>query len=770
MLKQICLLILLTYILILSVDTVKASLPNSHEFEKVYLHLTEIDHWKPVGADIGNFKFRRDAGEFTLDTGRIYMLKSELFDYNAAFFVGQGSFKLNLPNRVEREQYLRFFDQDTSAVQINALFMVFTDSTYSEFSHNWNFEPAELSRELQNDIRFCIKYLHDDGDAEMEFPVLKSFLENTNSGLFYSQIFSDDFEPLFFQIDPYDLEEVKFFKGIPDAFDYKKDLINQFKLNGSKSNVDESNPADIIDIDQYIIEAEIETNLDFSAHANINFSLLQQDSKWVHFYLYYRLEVDSLHWSDGTEAEYYRLDEGSYLWVKFPDSAGTNMNLDAYYHGDLLSKNDFGWIYLRSPNFWFPRHGERRKSRFRTTFTYSDNYQLVSVGENISTEEEGDYVISVWDSKNEIRNCSFNIGMFDEEAYEIEGLPDINIYMSEGGHTELAHALAMQGVASGGDMIEVVGSDVVNSFNFFKSKFGNPDLESISVTEIPYFHGEAFPGLIHLSWMTYQLTDKMAEQQIFRAHEVAHQWWGIGVDFKTYHDQWLSEGFAQYWGLCYAQAVLEDNEIFFETLESYRDAILDNRNYLFSSGQEGGPIWLGYRTNTSETSGDYNLMIYRKGAWVLHMLRNMMLDLKTMDESRFKRLIRDFYQTYKGKKASTNDFKKLTEKHMQINMDWFFDQWIYGTGIPLYKFSYETKRSGDGSYLTQCKVIQENVPDNFQMSVPVLLILPDERFARFRVHVKGKTTKFSLPPLPMEPEEIIFNDLQSVLCEVEYDN
>jgi aminopeptidase N len=270
--------------------------------------------------------------------------------------------------------------------------------------------------------------------------------------------------------------------------------------------------------------------------------------------------------------------------------------------------------------------------------------------------------------------------------------------------------------------------------------------------------------------VTYQLSDVKAEHQIFRAHEVAHQWWGIGVDFKTYHDQWLSEGFAQYSGLCYAQVMLQDNDVFFEILESYRDAIVNNRSYLFSSGQEGGPIWLGHRTNTSETSGDYGLMIYRKGAWVLHMLRNMMLDLKTMDESRFNGLMREFYQTYKGKKASTADFIRLTEKYMRKDMDWFFDQWIYGTDIPLYKFSYSSKKAGNGSYLIQCKVVQENVPENFQMDVPVLLVLPENKFARFRVNVKGRITMFSLPPLPMEPIEIIFNDLQSVLCEVEYDS
>lgn len=55
------------------------------------------------------------------------------------------------------------------------------------------------------------------------------------------------------------------------------------------------------------------------------------------------------------------------------------------------------------------------------------------------------------------------------------------------------------------------------------------------------------------------------------------------------------------------------------------------------------------------------------------------------------------------------------------------------------------------------------------MYVPIKINLSNDRFARLRIEVKGKETIVKLPPLPEEPEEIIFNDLNSVLCEVEYD-
>jgi len=63
----------------------------------------------------------------------------------------------------------------------------------------------------------------------------------------------------------------------------------------------------------------------------------------------------------------------------------------------------------------------------------------------------------------------------------------------------------------------------------------------------------------------------------------------------------LSEGFAEYSGLWYLQAAKNDNELFFDILNEWKSDILNVRDYIFGSGQEAGPIWLGYRTSSSNT-------------------------------------------------------------------------------------------------------------------------------------------------------------------------
>jgi aminopeptidase N len=269
--------------------------------------------------------------------------------------------------------------------------------------------------------------------------------------------------------------------------------------------------------------------------------------------------------------------------------------------------------------------------------------------------------------------------------------------------------------------------------------------------------------MVHLSFATFHQTRQEGEDEVFRAHEVAHQWWGVGVDFTSYHDQWLSEGFSNFSGLWYLQTVRKDNKKYFEMLDRWRTAVLDR-------GEQPAPIWLGYRAKSSKDDNGYSVLVYQKGAWVLHMLRIMMLDLKTMGEDRFTATMRDFYTTYQGKRASTQDFREIAEKHVGADLGWFFDQWVYGTEIPSYRVAYRTEAAENGQYRVKLRVRQENVSESFQMYVPVTLDLGGDRLARVRVKVRGPESEIELPLMPAEPKSLRFNDLSGVLAEVKMVN
>jgi aminopeptidase N len=160
------------------------------------------------------------------------------------------------------------------------------------------------------------------------------------------------------------------------------------------------------------------------------------------------------------------------------------------------------------------------------------------------------------------------------------------------------------------------------------------------------------------------------------------------------------------------------------------------------------------------------VLVYQKGAWILHMLRILMLDLRTMNEDRFTGMLQEFYRTYNGGRVSTADFQRMVERHMGAPMDWFFKQWVYGTDLPTYRVAYKTEPAGNGQYRVKLRVEQQDVSDDFQMSVPVALDLGERRTARVRVTVKGPSSELELPLLAAEPKGLRFADLEAVLGEV----
>jgi aminopeptidase N len=161
----------------------------------------------------------------------------------------------------------------------------------------------------------------------------------------------------------------------------------------------------------------------------------------------------------------------------------------------------------------------------------------------------------------------------------------------------------------------------------------------------------------------------------FMAHELAHQWWGQAVGSKNYHEQWLSEAFAQYFAVLYAE---RDRE------SSVMSALLRQMRRTAIDGSPDGPVYLGYRLG--HIQGDdriFRAVVYNKGAMVLHMLRRL------MGNEAFFGGMKTFYQQWKYKKAGTDDFRKAMEKAAGHDLQRFFDTWIFGSQIPHVKFTYQ---------------------------------------------------------------------------------
>ncbi len=725
-------------------------------------------------ANTDSLILRRKDGLFTLKDGIIFKCPPINNETHAMLFIGDGNFQFIPPSGIEQMQLYRFYEKKSLNENIEFLFLLFSDSTAEEIENKLTFINAEMNNAYENKIKEALSYIFDNDEELIEEPIAYIFMEGINKDFFYSHFNDSKGDPMFFVIDPTNEEEIRLMKRYNYRFRDWQEPVCQYSFKKTKySDRSREIKNGKIYISKYVIYSKIENNLDFSAHVKINFIPSFEEQKWIIFQLFKDLEVDSIFLDGKRKVEFFKGKESSSFWIFFdePYNRDRSYTLNIYYHGELFEKNELGWVSIKSPNHWFPRCKEWENSYFDLTFSVPAKYKFCCVGREILQEknEEKEMINYKYSTKYPIKNVSFNMGLFEE--YKINGeehLP-ITVYISEYGHNIIGSHLAPLGILSTSDMDKKIASDVANSLKFFSHVYGKIQLENIYVTEIPYSHGEAFPGLVHLSWIAFQGIQDEGMVEQFIAHEVAHQWWGITVDIESYHDQWLAEGFAEYSGLWYTQLALKNNDIFFDVLDDWKERIINNRKYFFGSGQEAGPIWLGQRTHSSETKGDYQLIIYEKGAWVLHMLRNMLVDLQTMKEGRFEDMMRDYFATYSGKNASTNDFQKIVEKHFGQKMDWFFNQWIYDTHIPDYQFSYKTDKTTDGKFRVKCRVLQSNVPPEFKMPIDVLIKFDNDQFARTRIELNGLNPEFDLPLMPLEPKKIILNDLHSVLCNVDYE-
>lgn len=232
------------------------------------------------------------------------------------------------------------------------------------------------------------------------------------------------------------------------------------------------------------------------------------------------------------------------------------------------------------------------------------------------------------------------------------------------------------------------------------------------------------------------------------------------MGWKTYHDVWLSEGFAQFSAGLYVQRVKGEKK-FLEFLDAERRAILD----ALPNGQRAndvGPIWLGNRLS-SENAPTASRLVYTKGGYVLHMLRMLLRDFVRADDARFIRMMHDYVDTWRGKNASTADFKAIVDKHFGRDMGWFFQQYVYGTEVPDIQIRYSVAGTGTEQAL-MIEISQKEVSPDFTTLLPVV-VTTEKGSVTGQLVVRGATAKAKIP-LPAPLKTVEFNPLNAVLCEL----
>ena len=243
---------------------------------------------------------------------------------------------------------------------------------------------------------------------------------------------------------------------------------------------------------------------------------------------------------------------------------------------------------------------------------------------------------------------------------------------------------------------------VVSMIKFYASIYGEYPFEKYGMTGIePFKYG----GMEHQTITTLNRRYEFSRRVV--AHELAHQWWGDMVTLGTWNDIWLNESFATY-----SEAM---------QLQHLSPSEFENEMQSYASGYFLEDSTIRYPIYAPPPGYLFGLAEYYKGAWVLHMLRN------TVGDSTFFAIFKNYRSDFEYGNAVTSDFINVVNQTSRTDMNWFFNEWIYGQGYPVYSYTYRTSGNSLIFYLKQ---EQTNAPI-FKMPV------------QFAVYSGGKQAIFS---------------------------
>ena len=226
------------------------------------------------------------------------------------------------------------------------------------------------------------------------------------------------------------------------------------------------------------------------------------------------------------------------------------------------------------------------------------------------------------------------------------------------------------------------------------------------------------------------------------SHELAHQWYGDAITCKDWHNIWLNEGFATYAEGVWIEAT--------QGKAAYNNYIANEMN---SAKNAVGSVWV---QDISSVNSIFNYArSYAKGASILHMLRGIVGD------STFYDILRTYtyHPSVAYGVAVTEDFQAIAENVSGIDLDYFFQQWIYGENYPRYNVNWSKNQLNDSIWNLQITINQltNSNPTFFTMPVQIKVTratLPDtvitvfnnQQSQQFNIPIYGAINSMSFDP------------------------
>jgi hypothetical protein len=704
--------------------------------------------------------------------------------FAAAAEAGDAEVLLMPPVRSERLSLATFTDAPNLDEHFVAAAFLFTDGTGDELLAQIQANPAakkspEAGHLLAEQWGATLRNLCESFETRLVNDLL---LGDRKAGFFYMAVSGNklgNFDVLF---DPISREQVFVGKLAYHAnrtyFDTWASFPSRSFRNGQPV------PAPRFTLDDFRIESAIDAGLVLKAVSRFTLTPRQKLGSALPFNISRNMRVTEAR-IDGEPVEVFKREslrsnliassenDQFLLVTPVPLDPSKTHEIEIHHEGEVIQKAGQDVFYVTSRGTWYPRLG-LEFANYDLTFRYPKTLTLVATGSLIEDRTEGDWRITRRKTEAPVRLAGFNLGNFQVDSTMQNGYK-IDVYANR----HLERALQPKAATSTtppppafptrlrrstpdtllsdtntplpppdpAARVNQLVKGVADALDFMTAQFGPAPIRNLAVTPIPGGFGQGFPGLVYLSTLAYldpsqrPETIHQQEQQTFysellESHEAAHQWWGNMVVSAGYSDEWLMEALANYSAILILEKKKGPKAV---------DSLLETyKSHLLAKSEDGktlesaGPIIWGFRLQSSLAPNAWRPVTYEKGTWIIHMLR------RRLGDKQFMALLREIATRYRFAPITTEQFREAAArftapKSQDADLKSFFDNWVYGTGIPAVKLAYSVRSLKLTGSLTL-----RGVADDFSAQVP-LEVQTGRQKAVYWLSTGTEAVSFSIP-------------------------
>ena len=658
----------------------------------------------PNGASftVKDLTLKRDAAVFTFTSGAFYIYSPVNGLETGAVFLGEGILHIDPPSAMEKRQLKAVMKTEVLDQRFTTAVMEFTDGTATELKRG-STGPANGAGAALGISQEALTLFRKDLRYDLEERLLEDVVHPATGSFFMADVKGPAFSKrLLYVVDPHGAvrvapEEV----GLLTSSEFGYDVTLSFRSEVQrKLKVAADNYG--FRIPQQTIDATIEKNGKLTATAVTAVKALQDGVQVLPLQMFPTLRVSGVWGPNGESLDFIQEDKMKdadfAVVLRKPLAAGEATQITTSYSGKeavLAEGNDNYFLVARED--WYPnmRGSFGNYAQYTMTFHTPKYVQVVATGNRVAEHEDGKGNMSVWQSMAPMPVAGFNLGGFKSNQSERNKDVQVISYANKELADRYSRLMETPGTAMGTmsttGMLQRATSEGDAAVHIYTDYFGPLPYDHVSLTQqTACNYGQSWPTLVYLP-VCYFWDSTIKNQlgllhgdatywDVVTPHEVAHQWWGQTVGFGSYRDQWMSEGFANFSTSLF---LMQTNK----TPKEYRAFWTLLRQRLLEKNAQGlrpvdvGPVVMGTRVSTSKTGDDvYQMLIYSKGAYILHMLEMLYWSPQQGDQP-FKAAMHDFVSSFRNKPATTEDFKATMERNMpqwmdiykNHRLDWFFD-------------------------------------------------------------------------------------------------